>query len=210
MQSVALDAQNDLALDAFYRAHYGQRLAVEQTYAAAFEAVVARGVAVVDSDQLARTLDRYAQSIHRRGHEAAVGIDRIDRNERKVVTVGRDPFAIGRERQPDGLACRAPRLSHDLLAVLVCHCRDLARLESDALPQRMQPLGGLGAAAERAAVDQQLDLVGRIIVCPQIDLVALRPVPVREQMQRRLVGPLRAVHVVAVLGEPAQVDDTEV
>ena len=68
----------------------------------------------------------------------------------------------------------------------------------------------LPSDALRLAVDEELHLVGIVVVAPQVDIVAGHPVPVRKQVQHGLLRPLALVHIVAILGETCQVDDAEV
>ena len=49
-----------------------------------------------------------------------------------------------------------------------------------------------------------------VIITPHIDLLTLQPVPVREEVQDGLVGPLTLIHIIYILRLTCQIDDTEV
>ena len=49
-----------------------------------------------------------------------------------------------------------------------------------------------------------------IIVAPQVNFLSLLPVPVREQIEHRLVGPFALVHIINILRQSGQVDDTKI
>ena len=71
-------------------------------------------------------------------------------------------------------------------------------------------LYGLTAHTLALTVDEEFHLVGIVVVAPHIDLLTRYPVPVGEEMQHRRRGPLALIHVVGVLGEACQVDDTKI
>ena len=60
------------------------------------------------------------------------------------------------------------------------------------------------------AVDEELDLVGVVVVAPEVDLLARHPVPMREEVEYRPFRPFALVHVVDVLREACKVDDAEI
>ena len=60
------------------------------------------------------------------------------------------------------------------------------------------------------AIDIKLYFIGVIIVGPEVDGLAGAPVPMGEEMEHGLSGPLALVHIVTILGEACKVDDTEV
>ena len=60
------------------------------------------------------------------------------------------------------------------------------------------------------AINKELHLIGIVVVAPHIDIVAWNPVPVGEEVQHRFRGPLALIHVIGILGEACEVDDTEV
>ena len=64
--------------------------------------------------------------------------------------------------------------------------------------------------AEALAVQEQFDLLA-IAVAPHVNVLAFlaRPVPMRQQMQHRLVRPPRLVILKVVLGKTAGVEDAE-
>ena len=60
------------------------------------------------------------------------------------------------------------------------------------------------------AIDIELYFIGVVIVGPEVDGLAGAPVPMGEEMEHWLGGPLALVHIIAILGEASKVDDTEV
>ena len=60
------------------------------------------------------------------------------------------------------------------------------------------------------AIDIELDFVSLIVVGPEVDGLAGAPVPMGEEMEHGLSGPLALVHIIAILGKACKVDDTEV
>ena len=49
-----------------------------------------------------------------------------------------------------------------------------------------------------------------VIIAPHIDGLTRKPVPVREEMEHILAGPLTLIHIVTVLRKTRQVDDAEI
>ena len=69
---------------------------------------------------------------------------------------------------------------------------------------------GLSSNALTLTIDEEFDLVGATEVAPHINIVAWHPIPVREEMKHRFLGPLTLVHIIDILGETCEVDDAEV
>ena len=68
----------------------------------------------------------------------------------------------------------------------------------------------LATNALTLAVDKEFYLIGMIIVAPQVNFLSLLPVPVREQIEHRFVGPFALVHIIDILRLSGQVDDTKI
>ena len=66
------------------------------------------------------------------------------------------------------------------------------------------------AHALALAIDEEFHLIGIVVIAPQIHGLSFRPVPMREEMEHRLVGPLTLIHVITVFREAGKVDDAEV
>ena len=60
------------------------------------------------------------------------------------------------------------------------------------------------------AIDEELNLIGTTEVAPHVDIVARHPVPVGEEVEHGLRGPLALVHVIGILGEACEIDDAKV
>ena len=69
---------------------------------------------------------------------------------------------------------------------------------------------GLSANALALTIDEEFDLVGTTEVAPHINIVTWHPVPMGEKVKHRLRGPLALIHVIAILGETSEVDNTEI
>ena len=59
-------------------------------------------------------------------------------------------------------------------------------------------------------INEEFHLVGMVVIAPHIYLLTRNPVPVREEMEHILVSPLALVHIVTILWQTSEVDDTEV
>ena len=68
----------------------------------------------------------------------------------------------------------------------------------------------LGPYALTLAVDEEFHLVGIVIIAPHVDGLTGQPVPVREQMEHRLLCPLALIHVIHILREAGKVYYSEI
>ncbi len=147
-----------------------------------------------------------------------------DRSSPSAPMALRSAERITRAGAPRGLH----RVHCELFPVAITNRLQLARCVGD-LPHQPELAGELAGfadvladrhleriyaqflAAERLPVQEQFDLL-RIGVDHHRDLLALvpGPVPVRENMDRRLRGPEALVAVKAVLREPGEIDYAEV
>ena len=107
-----------------------------------------------------------------------------------------------------GLSCRSHALPGGNTPLAVAHGFHIAGTIYG-LPRQIA-VGRHRFTAKRAAIDTQIHLV-EIRVHPHIDFLALvaLKIPVREYMERGLVGPPRAQIVSLVFGEAAIVQDAE-
>ena len=97
-----------------------------------------------------------------------------------------------------------------LLAILARYCLDLAWLKLYS-PHHMVLMGiRLPADSHRNTIDEEFNLVGIVIIGPEVNGLTREPVPMREEMEHRFAGPLALVHIVTILGEACQIDNAEV
>ena len=60
------------------------------------------------------------------------------------------------------------------------------------------------------AIDEQLYLICLVVIAPHIYLLTRKPVPVREEMENRLLRPFTLIHIITVLRKTSQVDDAKI
>ena len=115
------------------------------------------------------------------------------------------------------LSSRADGLHANCLSTLASHYLHFAWLElhpphdmiGRASPNPSQG-GGFCAYALALAVNEQLHLVGIVVIAPHVNLLTFEPVPVGEEMQHGRVRPLALVHVIHILRLTTEVDDAKV
>src|ERR1039458_3342771 len=185
-------------------------------------------VAVVDAGDGCGPADMELHEVVGERAEVPVPVLDADRDEGEIRAIGRNRLAIGRQHDARGRAGGLHGIDGELLAVAVADRLQLtgrigdiplqpeladegARLADIAAHWHREGVDAQFLAAERVAIEPQLDLLG-VGVDRHRDLLTLvaGPVPVREEVQRGLIGPHTAVEVEAVLGEAGQVDDAEI
>ena len=73
----------------------------------------------------------------------------------------------------------------------------------------MESIVRLALDTQALAVQEKLHFVRPVIVGPDIDSLSLFPVPVREKVKNRRVGPFALVHIIDIFRNTCQVDNTE-
>ena len=141
--------------------------------------------------------------------EVSVLIQDLDGDEAEVCAICRKLGAVGREAEFRRLACRVDGLLADDFSILFSYYLNRTRLERDA-PSDVELALGLALRALRFAIDEKLYFIGVVVVGPHIDGFACLPIPMGEEVQDVFVRPLRLIHIINVLREARQVDDTKV
>src|ERR1044072_1388794 len=221
LQSVALGPEGDGTV-LRSRAHDDQRLAIEETDLSRLERRVAHRIAIVDADD-ARVSGEPESDQWLRGRDVDAGaVAYRDRDERQVIAVRLDAAGIGCERNTHGAAgglhfgdrgFASGRAGHTpqrsaRVADAPRHARQGSGRAADA-PRQVADGFRLAPHAERGAVQEELDFVG-VGVGPDVDTVTDAPVPGRQEVENRLVGPDALVEVEGILGESREIDGAEV
>src|SRR6185436_3771845 len=76
-------------------------------------------------------------------------------------------------------------------------------------PRDMQFVSTLSFCSERLAIQEQFNLIA-VEICPDIDVLVVLPIPVRQKMQHWFVGPLALIHVIGVFWKTSEIDNAEV
>ena len=165
-------------------------------------------IAVAHADQPRGAVDVEVDPLPGRGHDPALAVDHVDRDQRHVGAIGADPGAVHRQAHRRAVAGGGHGVGGDPFAALVAARHQRARLVGDAplqVPVALQRL-----AAQRATVEQQLHVLG-VAVDAHVDRLAFaaRPVPVRQQVDHRLGGPGGLQVVAAVLQRAGRVHHPE-
>ena len=142
--------------------------------------------------------------------QIAITVHHLYGNECQALAIGRHRLTVGGESEMMGCPSSADGLFPHILSVLSCHDLHLSWFE-DNPPHHMILMGiCLPPYTLTAPVDIQLHLIGLVVIAPHVNGLAFYPVPVGEEVQHGLVGPLALIHIVGVLGEACQVDDAEI
>src|ERR1044072_1129530 len=190
------------------RAHDDQRLAIEETDLSRLERRVAHRIAIVDADD-ARVSGEPESDQWLRGRDVDAGaVAYRDRDERQVIAVRLDAAAIGCERNTHGASGGLHFGDRGFASGRARHTAQRSGRVRDA-PRQVADGFRLAPHAERGAVQEELDFVG-VGVGPDVDTVTDAPVPVRQEVEHRLVGPDALVEVEGILGESREIDGAEV
>ena len=101
-------------------------------------------------------------------------------------------------------------LSANLFTVLSTNSLNLSRLKLNTPHHMILMAIRLFADTHRLAIDKEFYFIGIVIIGPEVDSLTWMPVPMREEMEHRLAGPLTLVHIITILREACKVDNSKI
>ena len=168
------------------------------------------GASVIHSSNEAGTFYGKGHIVFGIRTQISIFVQNLNRNETQVFAICLNGTAVRAETN----LCRFTRcpdflLGHSL-SFLAGNSLYRTRLILHA-PHDVEIVFSLVAHTLRLSIHEKLHFVGIVIICPQIYVLSLRPIPMWEKMQHRLVRtPLGLIHIVDVLREASQVDNAKV